>query len=313
MGKKFNLDLMTTQNNQMTEIPGDALVCNDEYERYQGEQFNDMVESIKQNGILQPLIVRPINDEKYVILSGNNRKFCGEAAGLTVFPCIIKEGITDEEAQVYIDETNIYQRGFSSLRISKQAEVVARRHEKMFSKEKLNEIREEIAALNGETTATAENGKGQAKSKLAKVGEEYGLGKTTIARLIRIYKLDDSLKPFVDSEKISIRTGVDLSYIPQDEQKKIAEMVTEGHNITMKQAAQMKELSEQGMLNADVVEKVVTNTFNPKTKATHTKSIRIRESVIRKYFSEETSEDYISDTIDKALSLYFAKTDKEEK
>lgn len=312
MGKKFNLGLMTAQNNQMTEIPGDALVYNNEYDRYQGEQFNDMVESIKQNGILQPLIVRPIDGEKYIILSGNNRKYCGEAAGLTVFPCLVKEGISDEEAQVYIDETNIYQRGFSNLRITKQAEVVARRHEKMFSKEKLDAIREEIAVLNGDPVSAEKTCDEPAKSKLAKVGEEYGLGKTSIARLIRIYKLDDSLKPFIDNEQISQRTGVDLSYIPVNEQRKVAQMVSEGHSVTMKQAAQLKEIAEQGILNEDIVAMVITNTYKPKTKSKKAKSVKVKAAIIKKYFAIDTSEDVIADTIDKALNLYFASSKKEE-
>ena len=304
MGKKFNLGLMTKQYNQMTEIPGDALVYNNEYDRYQGEQFNDMVESIKQNGILQPLIVRPIKDDKYIILSGNNRKYCGEAAGLTAFPCLVKEGISDEEAQAYIDETNVYQRGFSNLRITKQAEVVARRHEKMFSKEKLDEIRAEIAVLNGEAISGENNGTAP-KSKLAKVGEEYGLGKTSIARLIRIYKLDESLKPYIDSGKISQRTGVDLSYISVDSQKKIAQMISQGYKVSMKQAAQMKQLSEQGILNEEIVDKVLRNTFSVKPRTTRAKSVVVKAAVIKKYFPATAKEDLISDTIDKALEMYF--------
>ena len=310
MGKKFNLGLMTTQNNQMTEIPGDALVYNDEYERYQGEQFSDMVESIKLNGILQPLIVRPIEGDKYIILAGNNRRYCGEAAGLTMFPCIVKEGLSDEEAQVYIDETNVYQRGFSNLRISKQAEVVARRHEKMFSEEKLDAIRKEIAILNGEPVPVEDTE--QAKSKLAKVGEEYGLGKSSIARLIRIYKLVDELKPYVDNEQISIRTGVDLSYIPEGNQRKVADMISQGYSVSMKQAALMKDLAEQKTLTDDIVSMIIIGTYKPKSKPTRAKSIKVKASIIRKYFPAGSDEDFISDTIDKALNLYFASAKKDD-
>ena len=130
-------------------IPVNLLVYNDEYERYEGEQFEDMCESIRKHGVLQPLIVRPTSDGKYTILAGNNRRYCDEAVGLTSLPCVIKQNISDDEAQAYIDETNVFQRGVANLKISKQAEVIARRYSQMFDIRKLKEIQREIASLEG--------------------------------------------------------------------------------------------------------------------------------------------------------------------
>lgn len=303
---KFNLTSLTSRNNQMTEIPGEALIYNNEYERYEGENFSDMVSSIKQNGILQPLIVRPTDDGKYIILSGNNRKFCGEAAGLKVFPCIIKEGLSDEEAQVYIDETNIYQRGFGNLKISKQAEVVARRHNQMFDEDKLKAIQVEIARMNGDKV-DLDDAAQEKTSKLQKVGNEYGLSKNSIARLIRIDKLVAELKPFVDNSLIAMRTAVDLSYLPESNQQKVAELAEQGYIVDMKQAALMRQLYTQNGLTDKVVEEVVKGLYKPpKSKPARSRAITIKATVIKKYFPPETEQKTIEETVDKALQLYFA-------
>ena len=82
---------------------------------YTGERLNDMVESVRQNGILQPLIVRRIHDDPefdYEMLSGHNRKNAAVIAGLDGALCLVKEGISDEEAIMYVVETNLMQRSF---------------------------------------------------------------------------------------------------------------------------------------------------------------------------------------------------------
>jgi len=95
---------------------------------YTGERLADMVESIRKNGILMPLIVRHIqgdNGRDYEMLSGHNRMNAGKLAGLDSAWCLVKEGLTDEEALMYVIETNLLQRSFADLLPSEKAAALA--------------------------------------------------------------------------------------------------------------------------------------------------------------------------------------------
>jgi len=115
---------------------------------YTGERESDMIESIRVNGILQPLILRAVdNNGRYQILSGHNRRHAGLEAGLTAAPAIIKRNLTDDEAWVYVIETNLIQRSFSELSHSEKAAVIALQHSKLFSQGKRNDILRELEML----------------------------------------------------------------------------------------------------------------------------------------------------------------------
>lgn len=86
---------------------------------YTGERKEDMVESIKKYGIIQPLILRE-NEKKLEILSGHNRKYCALLAKMLSVPAIIKHDITDEDAYRYVIESNLMQRSFSELKYSEK-------------------------------------------------------------------------------------------------------------------------------------------------------------------------------------------------
>lgn len=215
----FNIGTMISQENQIKQIPLDMLVPyhNHQFTLYEGERRDDMVESIRQNGVMTPIVCRPDKDnsDKYEILIGHNRWNCSRLAGLEFIPGIIKENLTDEEAQTYVEESNLLQRGFNDLKISEQARVIARRYSDMFSQGKRNDILTEIKILNGETSAPV--GQKSATSR-DKVGTEYGLSKNTVARLVRISKLTDSLLHWIDTKQLSVRAGVELSYLDTQSQ-----------------------------------------------------------------------------------------------
>ena len=306
---KFDFTSLTSQNNQYKMIPLENLIYNNEYERYDGERFNDMVQSIKKNGILQPLIVRATDDStQFVILSGNNRRYCGEAAGLTLFPCIVKENLTDEEAQAYIDETNVFQRGFTNLKITKQAEVVARRHSQMFDEDKLKAIQKEIALISGEDIAD-DDAEDVKISKLAAVGQEYSLGQTTIARLIRIDMLVDELKEYVDDKTIAVRTAVELSWIAESKQKNVAKHIKNGDVVVdMRKAEMLHKLEKENKLTIPLLEDVLYGRYKP--KAPKPKGLKLSASLVKRYFPNVENEKEIEAVIETALIQYFNKSEE---
>ena len=204
------LSTPTALQNAVRQIPCDMLrpYHNHRFELYTGERLEDMVESIRENGVLSPIIVQPMQDGNYEILIGHNRWNASKIAGIRTVPAIIKEGLTEETAEMYVIESNLMQRGFDNLRISEQAAVIAQRHNEMFSQGKRNDIIRELQMLENPTSfpvgTKLENG--DCKQNIA---DNYGMGRTSVARLIRIDKLIDELKILIDSGILAVRSGVE--------------------------------------------------------------------------------------------------------
>ena len=119
---------------------------------YTGECLEDMVESIRKNGILMPLIVQRIFDTPhfdYEMLSGHNRKNAGILAGLEGSLCLVKNDLSDEEALMYVIETNLMQRSFSDMLPSERAAALTLRYSEMFSQGKRSDIIHELQLLGG--------------------------------------------------------------------------------------------------------------------------------------------------------------------
>ncbi len=326
---KFDINNMiggsqqTAQTAQTSEIPLDMLVPyhNHKFTLYEGERLEDMVRSIAKNGVLVPIIVADANGGKYEILAGHNRVRAAREAGLTTIPAIIKNGLTSDEAEMYVIETNLMQRGFGDLKLSERAAVIALRHSKLFDEKKRKEISEELQAMEGFSESNNEDVK--KTSKLAEAGEEYGLGKTTVARLIRLNKLLEKRPEFtasVNEEILSLRAAAELSYIEENilsvifEKYKssivinnIWESVVKIDEKTAKELRGIFECfagtKEQTEL---AVEQFRTGMADPSEKPPKPIKVIFQPDIFRKYFTENTSAEEISDTIDKALEMYFS-------
>ena len=134
--KVFNdaIDLLTDDmpvtvvENGMQMIPVESIkpFHNHPFRMYEGERLDDMVDSIKEHGVLNPVIVHKTEDG-YEMLSGHNRWNAAKLAGFTEVPAIVKEGLTEEEAYEYVIETNLMQRSFTDMLPSEKAAVLAER------------------------------------------------------------------------------------------------------------------------------------------------------------------------------------------
>lgn len=302
----FNFEAMLSQNNQIKQIPVDMLVPyhNHKYSLYDGERRDDMVESIRKNGVISPIVCRPNPDgtDTYEILIGHNRWNCSKLAGLDTIPAIIKEKLTEEEAQTYVDESNLLQRGFNDLKISEQARIIARRYSEMFSQGKRNDIINEIRALNGESDS-----KGNSREKVA---EEYGLSRNTIARLVRISKLTDCILQWLDLGELSIRAGVELSYLTECEQDILWQINTvdnSGHMLMKISESQARDLR---VLSADCKKESLELSGNQMLKVLAIKKkkpdkkIAINPNTYKKYFTDK-SNDEIQQIVEQALEMYY--------
>lgn len=300
----FNFEAMLSQNNQIKQIPLDMLVPfhNHQFSLYDGERRDDMVESIRKNGVMTPIVCRPNPDgtDTYEILIGHNRWNCSKIAGLETIPAIIKEQLTEEEAQTYVDESNLIQRGFNDLKVSEQARIIARRYSEMFSQGKRNDIINEIRVLNGEETSS-----GNSREKVA---DEYGLSRNTIARLVRISKLSDGILGWIDKGQLAVRAGVELSYLSADEQSELFEINSADDNMLMKiseaQARDLRILSADGVLDGDEMLKVLSA-----KKKKPDKKVSIAPKLYKKYFAGLSNEE-IADTVAAALDMFFKSKEK---
>lgn len=322
----FNINAFMTQQDQLKQINIDLLVPyhNHKFKLYSGERLEDMVNSIKENGVLTPIIVRPDpnNSGKYEILAGHNRCNAAKQAGLTTVPGVIKESLTDSEAEMYVIETNLIQRGFNDLSVSEQAAVVAMRHSQMFDPAKRAKIEQELHELAAPDESAD-------RSKLALAGEEYGLSRNSVARLIRINTLLEACSKYtiaVDRKDLSVRAAVELSYISATALNVIFEeyhtsviidnLWCDTVNISMSTAIWLREIFTGFNGTAEEAERVLDTETREKTQKNIDKIIEkpIRLSIpsetFRKYFDEETKPDEAADIIDKALQLYFSQNKK---
>ena len=310
---QFDLGTMlSAPQTAIEQIPCDQLhpYHNHKFELYSGERLEDMVASIKENGVLSPIIVQPIEDG-YEILIGHNRWNASKLAGLPTVPAIVKTGLTEEEQLLFVVESNIILRGFDNLRISEQAAAIAIRHKEMFSQGKRNDIIRELALLENPNADVSTLTPMESKLDSGKaVGAEYGLSKGSVIRLMRIDKLSDELKALVDSGDISIRAGVELSFLSEDAQAVVAEQA-EDFKIDMKKAKALHDAADkEGNIDTALIVRIITGTADVKAKP---KSVKISDDVYSRYFTADMKKKEITETIEKALQFYFANINTEDK
>jgi ParB family chromosome partitioning protein len=273
---------------------------------YEGERLDDMVASIKANGVLVPIIVRMI-DMTLEILAGHNRVNAAKLAGLDEVPALILENISDEDAQAYVIETNLMQRSFSDMTHTEKAAVIALHHSKMFSQGKRNDIIEQIKMLENPHKRGENETSSQVANKLTsigKVGQEYGLSKDTVARYLRVHQLIVSIKILLDDGNIAFLSAVTLSYLKTEEQTLLVDcMENNDLPVDMKKADIFRQFSEKGKLDGVNVYKILSG--DTTTKPNRTPTVKIDKTVYSKYFKPNQSAKEIQATVEKALEMYF--------
>jgi ParB family chromosome partitioning protein len=284
-----------------------------------------MVESIKANGVLVPILTRKkaaeveaeetdTENELFETLAGHNRINAAKIAGLETIPAIVLENISDDEAMVYVVETNLMQRSFSDMTHTEKAAVIAMHHNKMFSQGKRNDILEQLKALeNPEAVSAAVSTEPSAKEMEAdagqrtdeKIGVMYSLSRNTIARYLRIDKLNAPLKFMLDKGKFTFVVAVELSFLDEQEQEILAECLEKGFSVNNTKAATLRNHSKVGMLDYDTIASILTG---QSTAAAETKPrrVNIRADVYDKYFTSGQSPEEVEGEIEKALQLYFS-------
>ena len=276
---------------------------------YEGDRLEDMVQSIREYGVLNPVIVRKAA-RGYEMLAGHNRTNAAKIAGLTEVPAIVKTDLPDEDAYVYVIETNLLQRSFAELLPSEKAAVLVARYEKISSQGKRNDIRQEIEALEETCGHDVHKSRQRTcghdvhKSQKSRdgLGEEYGMTGRNIARYMRLDRLIPEFKDAVDKGTLAMVAAVDLSYLNVKMQKLIQQVAeAEGKKLKQKQAVELRKMGK------DITKKAVESVLAGKEqKKVQNISVKLPVEMYEKYFAQMDA-GAVQEIMEKALEGYFGK------
>ena len=265
---------------------------------YEGERLEDMIASVKEHGILNPVIVQKI-DGGYEMLSGHNRMNAAKLAGLKEVPAIVKTDLSEEEAYVYVIETNLMQRSFSDLLISEKAAVLKARYEKESCQGRRNDIIEEIARLEGkEVEVTRGHGDHRMKTRDT-IGKEYELSGSSVGRLL---KLNDLIKPFkdmVDRGALYTKVALQLAFLPEEEQNMVYSVIKEKKTKVSIDMV-MKLRSHSGSLTDAMVRRYLS------TEPVKKKCYKVPARIVEKYFVG-MDPNKVDSIVEQALEAWFHK------
>ena len=265
------------------------------FRMYEGERLDDMVESVREHGVLIPVIVQKM-DTGYEMLAGHNRWNASKIVGIEEIPAIVKENLTEEEEYIYVIETNLMQRSFSELLPSEKAAVLALRYEKIKCQGKRKDIIEEIARLSGiEADDTSGHDVHRCKSRDS-IGEEYGMTGRNIARYTRLYQTIEPIKEMVDNGTMTMGVAVELSYLSEEEQNLVVDAVDDGMKVKGMEASELRKLT--GELSEEKVREILKEKEKPMSDA------KLFGIIKKKYFKGKTSEE-VADILENALMAWF--------
>jgi len=273
---------------------------------YEGERLDDMVASIKANGVLVPIIARRVNSI-LEILSGHNRVESAKLAGLDEVPTLIFEDMSDDDAMVYVVETNLIQRSFSDMSHTEKSAVIALHHSKMFSQGKRNDILEQLKILENPHDSGENETIRQVDERLRsdqRVAEMYSLSARTVSRYLRIHDLIPELKFLLDKGDIPLTSAVTLSYLKESEQKQLADcMERKNLSVDMKKADTLRKYSNKDRLDADSIFRILSGSMEHKPSRTPT--VKVSKNVYSKYFKPNQPAKEVQAIVEKALEMYF--------
>ncbi len=257
--------------NEITNFP------NHPYKVRDDEEMFSMAETVKQFGVIHPIIVRPKENGGYEMISGHRRKRACEIAGVTEIKAIVRE-MTDEEATIAMVNSNNQR---EKILPSEKAFAYKMKLEAMKKQGKRNDLTSSPTATKLKVTAEI-------------IGEEFGDGKDNVYRFIRLTELIPELLKLVDEEKMKLRPAVELSYLTKEEQQEVFDAIEYTDAFpSHPQAIKMKKLSESGKLTIeeidDILEQEKPNQI-PKFKIPEDK---VDQYIPKEYKSMEEKEDYI--------------------
>lgn len=249
------------------------------------ELMGQTVESIKQIGVVSPLIVRPDPEGGFEILSGHRRLHAAQLAGLETVPVIVKE-MDDDAAIIFMVDSNL------------QRESILPSERAFSYKMKLEAMKHQAGRPSKENDSQLGNNFGKLSSE--EMAEELGTSKNQIFRYIRLTNLIPEILDMVDEKKIAFNPAVELSYLKPSEQKEFLEAMDYAQaSPSLSQAQRLKKLSQEGGCTLDAMCEVMNE-----IKKDELDHVTIKNEVLRKYFPKSYTPKQMQDTIIRLLEKW---------
>ena len=286
--------------NQTVKLPVDRIVPFDDnpYQVLDNEEMDELVQSIKERGMLSPLIVMPKPNDEHVfeLISGHRRLFAAKKAGLKTVPAVVSN-VSRDEAAIMVVDSNLHR---EHILPSEKAKAYSLRLEAMKRQGKRTDLTSVPVAQKSKTSREM-------------LGEIVGESQDQIRRYIRLNSLLPCLLNLVDEGKIALRPAVELSYLTEDEQKDLYNTIeSEDCTPSISQAQQMRKLSEQGKLDMDAVFQTMT-----KPKANQQEKVtlpypKLPIDKIKRYAKTEPTPQVVQEFLLKAVEHYCRYLDRQK-
>ena len=266
---------------------------NHPYKVKHDDEMEMLIESIKEHGILSPIIARPLENDEYEIISGHRRLFASKRAGLTEVPALVVEMDRDNAAIALVD-SNLHRDNISP---SEKAFAYKLKMEAMSRQGYRSDL------TSGQLVPKSDDNRTSAE-----IGEAYGESYKTVQRYIRLTYLHPKLLEYVDEGRIAFTPAVELSYLNDIEQQDLIQTIeSEDCTPSLSQAVRMKKLSQQGLLDDDKILEIMSE-----EKANQKERIKIPTEKLRKYFPRDFSASQIEDAIIKMCEAQYRKKQQQK-
>lgn len=246
------------------------------------EKMEDLVESIRTNGILSPVLVRPLGNDTYEMVSGHRRMHAAILLGMEKIPAIIRE-MTDDEAVVSMVDANIQR---EELLPSEKAFAYKMKMDAM--RRQMGRPTKEKSAQIGRTLETAEL-----------VGEAVGESRMQVRRFIRLTELIPELLDYVDQRRLQFTVAVEISYIDHEVQKWLYEYIRDNGMVRMNQITLLRTKLQAGAITQTKMIGILNDSQPgriPSSKVTFT------EKKLREYFPASYTTTQMRDVIEDLLA-----------
>ena len=247
------------------------------------ELMEQTVESIKQIGVVSPLIVRPDPEGGFEILSGHRRLHAAQLAGLETVPVIVKE-MDDDAAIIFMVDSNLQR---ESLLPSERAFAY---------KMKLEAVKHQGARTDLTSRQVGE----KSQTSIQKVADQAGESQRQVQRFIRLTELIPELLDMVDERKIALNPAYELSFLKKEEQTQLLDaMDSEQATPSLSQAQRLKKFSQEGHLSIDVMRAIMGE-----EKKSDLDKVTFTSDTLRKYFPKSYTPQRMQETIIKLLEQW---------
>ena len=256
------------------------------------EKMDELVESIKANGVLTPVLLRPDDEGTYEMISGHRRLHAAKRAGLSRIPAIVKE-MTNDEATIAMVDANV------------QREEVLPSEKAFAFKMKFEAIRHQ-----GKGTDTTLFPEGTKSNSGDIVGQSEGLTRTQVYRYIRLTELIPKLLDMVDEKRLALSVAVELSYMNKNVQQWIYEFIRENGMIKQEQLMELRKYRDDNNMTQD---QLINILIGSASSAPISKKITLNERKLHKFFPAYYSKTEMEQVIFGLLAQWKQEQENKEK